>query len=262
MSNLPYIRRKKIIDILGQNKYADVSILSSMFNVSEMTIRRDLEKLEKEGEIIRVYGGAKLITKKSYEATIEERLNINKNEKSAMAKKAAELIEEGDVVAFDASTTTLEISKIIKTKKKLTVITNNISIAIELSDATGITVILLGGFVRRKSLSMVGASLRKYLESIYIDKAFISSKALSFNEGLTDATVEEGEAKRAMIERANKVYVVADRTKLGKVAFFQVCGKEKIDKVVTDCLEPLTKEQETCLNEFREYGTEVILADK
>ncbi|MEW5785716.1 MAG: DeoR/GlpR family DNA-binding transcription regulator [Bacillota bacterium] len=262
MGNLPYLRRKKIIDILGHNQYADVSNLSNLFNVSEMTIRRDLEKLEKEGEVIRIYGGAQLKTKKSYEGTIEERLNVNKSEKAALAKKAAGLIEDGDVISFDASTTALEISKLIKTKKKLTVITNNISIAIELSDATDITVILLGGFLRRISLSLVGAAQRKVLESMYIDKAFISSKALSLEQGLTDATVEEGEAKQAMIERSNKVFVVVDRTKLGKVAFFQVCGKETIDKIITDSLEPFTREQEKCVNGFRELGVEVIIAEK
>jgi DeoR family fructose operon transcriptional repressor len=260
MSNLPHLRRKKIIDILGQNNYAEVSYLSDFFNVSEMTIRRDLEKLKKEGEISRIHGGATLKTEKSYEATIEERININKKEKMAIAKKALELIEDGDVIAFDASTTALEISRLLK-DKKLTVITNNIGIAIELSDATQITVILLGGFLRGKSLSLVGASLKKSLESLYIDKVFISSKALSFREGLTDATIEEGEAKQAMIAKANKVYVIVDHTKINKVAFFKVCEKDKIDKVITDRLEPLTEEQEECLQDFRDQGIEVVLAD-
>lgn len=196
MSDMPFVRRKKIIEILGQNDYADVSYLSELFSVSEMTIRRDLEKLEKEDEVIRVYGGAKLKTKRVYEGPIKERLNVNKQEKMTIAKVAAEMIEDGDVIALDASTTALEVSKQIKNKSKLTVITNNISIAIELSNAPSITVILLGGFLRAKSLSLVGASLRKLLESLYIDKAFISSKALNFNEGLTDATIEE-RAKRS-----------------------------------------------------------------
>lgn len=261
MSDFPYIRRKKIIDILGQNDYADVTYLSHLFNVSEMTIRRDLEKLEKDGEIVRVYGGAKIKTKSAYEATIEERLNINNKEKMEIAKKAAELIEDGDVIAFDASTTALEVSKLIKDRQKLTVITNNINIAIELSNATNITVILLGGFLKGKSLSLIGASIRKSLEAMYIDKAFISSKALNFKEGLTDATIEEGEAKQAMIEKANKVYVLVDHTKIEKLSFFRVCGKEKIDKIITDRLEPLTQEQEKCLEDYREQGIEVIIAD-
>ncbi len=189
-------------------------------------------------------------------------MKSEQKEKMALATKAAELIEDGDVIAFDASTTALEVSKLIKEKKKLTVLTNNISISIELSDAPDITVILLGGVVRGKSLSLVGASIAKSLESIFIDKAFISSKALNHKEGLTDATIEEGEAKQAMIEKANQVYVIVDRTKLGKLAFFQVCSNEKIDRIITDQLEPFTEEQEKCLVDYRKQGIDVIVADK
>ncbi len=261
MSELPFMRRKKIIDVLEKTDYADVAYLSNLFNVSDMTIRRDLEKLEKNGEVIRVYGGAKLITKSVYEATIEERLNINKKEKMAIAKKAAELIEDGDVIAFDASSTALEVSKLIKDRNKLTVITNNINIAIELSDAPNIIVILLGGFLRAKSLSLIGASIKKQLESIYIDKAFISSKALNYTEGLTDATIDEGEAKQALIEKANNVFVLVDLTKIGKLAFFQVCGKDKIDKIITGKHDLLSEEQDEVLKNFRDQGIEVIVAD-
>lgn len=226
-----------------------------------MTIRRDLEKLERDGDIVRVYGGAKIKINSPYEATVEERLNTNKKEKMAIARKAAELIEDGDVIAFDASTTALEVSKLIKDRQRLTVITNNISIAIELSTATHITTMLLGGSLRGTSLSLVGATIRKCLEGIYIDKAFISSRALNFQEGLTDITIEEGEAKQALIEKANKVIVIADHTKLDKLSFFQVCGKERFNTIITDRFEPLTKEQDLTIEAFREYGIEVIVAD-
>ncbi|MCL6573300.1 MAG: DeoR/GlpR family DNA-binding transcription regulator [Bacillus sp. (in: Bacteria)] len=260
MSNSPLTRRMKIVTLLEETDYADVSNLSSLFQVSEMTIRRDLESLEKAGDVIRVHGGVKLKTKRVYEASIEKRLNTNKPEKMAIAKEAANLIEDGDVIAFDASTTAFEVSKLIKSKKKLTVVTNNISIAIELSDTEEITVILLGGFLRGKSLSLVGSSLHKYLQSIYIDKAFISSKALNFTEGLTDATIDEGEAKQALIDKSNQVFVLVDHTKLGKLAFFEVCGKNKIDKILTDQLDPLLPEQQECIDSYLEYGTEVVIA--
>lgn len=261
MPGSPIKRRKKIISILEGTDYVDVSYLSNLFQVSEMTIRRDLETLEKAGDLIRVHGGAKLKTKRVYEASIEKRLNTNKKEKMAIAREAAKLVEDGDVIAFDASTTALEVSKLIKDREKLTVVTNNISIAIELADAKNIAVILLGGFLRGKSLSLVGASLQTHLHSIYIDKAFISSKALNFSEGLTDATIDEGEAKQALIDKSNQLYVIADHTKLGKLAFFRVCGKEKIDKIITDQLVPLEPEQQNCVNSYREFGTEVIIAD-
>ncbi|RHW35769.1 DeoR/GlpR transcriptional regulator [Neobacillus notoginsengisoli] len=260
MSNVPENRRKKIVSILEESDYAEVSQLSTQFRVSEMTIRRDLEFLEKAGDVIRVYGGVKLKTKRVHEASIEKRLNTNKAEKMAIAREASKLIEDGDVIAFDASTTAYEVSKLIKTKKKLTVVTNNISIAIELSDAEDVTVILLGGFLRGKSLSLVGASLRKYLQSIFIDKAFISSKALNFTEGLTDATIDEGEAKQALIGKSSQVIVLVDHTKLGKLAFFEVCKKDKIDKIITDELETLLPDQEECIECYLSHGIPVIRA--
>lgn len=260
MSNSLINRRKRIIDILEKTDYADVSYLSKLFNVSEMTIRRDLEGLEKDNEVIRVYGGVKLKSKRLYEASIEERHNSERAEKMAIAREAAKFIEDGDVIAFDASTSALEVSKLIKDKEKLTVVTNNISIAIELSDSPHIAVILLGGFLRGKSLSLVGASLQKFLQSIYIDKAFFSAKALNFVEGLTDATIDEGEAKQAMIAKSTELNVIADRTKLGTVAFFEICDKDRIKRIITDELEPFTPDQQECIDSYRSYGTEVIIA--
>ncbi|MEH7049856.1 DeoR/GlpR family DNA-binding transcription regulator [Bacillus pseudomycoides] len=256
MSNSPVERRNKIIEILEQREHVEVSYLSDAFQVSLMTIRRDLEKLEKDGKVIRMYGGVKLKTKRVYEYSMEERLNSNKREKLAIAREAARLIEDGDVVAFDASTTALEVSKLIKDRKDVTVVTNNLSIAIELADAPEVVVILRG-----KSLSVMGASLKQYLEAIYIDKAFISSKALSFHEGLTDTAIDEGEAKQAMLSKSSEVIVLADHTKLGKVAFYKVCDKQGITKIITDELIPLTPLQQECINSYKEYGTPIILAN-
>lgn len=258
-TQIPAHRRQKIIEILEKKDYAEISYLSQLFSVSEMTIRRDLEKLESDGQVIRVYGGAKLKEKRGYEASIEERLSIQNEEKKLIAMEAAKYIEDGDVVAFDASTSALEVSKAIKLTKKITVVTNNIPIAMELSDAPHIAVILLGGFLRGKSLSLIGGSLQKYLESIYIDKAFISSKAISFKEGLTDATIDEGEAKQAMINKSNHVIVLADHSKLGKLAFYKVCPAERIDRIITDQLKPWTEEQKHCIAEFKESGTDVVV---
>ncbi|EEM18810.1 MULTISPECIES: DeoR/GlpR family DNA-binding transcription regulator [Bacillus] len=261
MSNSPVERRNKIIEILEQREHVEVSYLSDAFQVSLMTIRRDLEKLEKDGKVIRMYGGVKLKTKRVYEYSMEERLNSNKREKLAIAREAARLIEDGDVVAFDASTTALEVSKLIKDRKDVTVVTNNLSIAIELADVPEIVVIVLGGFLRGKSLSVMGASLKQYLETIYIDKAFISSKALSFHEGLTDTAIDEGEAKQAMLSKSSEVIVLADHTKLGNVAFYKVCDKQGITKIITDELIPLTPLQQECINSYKEYGTPIILAN-
>jgi DeoR family fructose operon transcriptional repressor len=224
MVNIPYVRRQEVIKILSENKVEDITSLSKILGVSEMTIRRDLDKLEKGGDVIRIYGGAKIRTKNVYEPSIGERLMQNIREKKAIGMKAAEFIEDGDVVAFDASTTALEVANNIKNHKELTVITNNIALAIELSENKDITIILLGGIVRKSSLSLVGSWLPKMLKHINIDKFFISSSALSFKEGLTDATIEEVEAKKAIIDRS------------------------------------ATKEQKQCLKKFEEKNVGVIIA--
>lgn len=259
MPEIPYARQQEIVRIIKENNLADIPYLSKLLNVSEMTIRRDLEKLEKDGHVMRVYGGAKLRSKSIYEAPLEERLVRNIECKRIIAKKAAEFIDDGDVIALDASTTALEISKQIKDRQKLTVITNNISIAYELAGQNDITIMLLGGTVRKNSLSLVGSSIVEMLKTIYIDKGFISSKAMSFDEGLTDATIDEGEAKKAMIGRCKNVFITVDHTKINEVSFIHVCNFVKMYKIITDGLGELTQLQENCLQSFREKGIEVII---
>lgn len=260
MTLSPDRRRKKIIGFLEQHEHADFAQLSKLFNVSEMTIRRDIEQLEKAGEVVRVYGGVRLKPGRIYEASIQERLNLNINEKTQIAQKAAELVCDGDVIALDGSTTALELSKQIKDRKNLTVITNNMSIALELSSSPGIQTVLLGGFLRGSSLTLVGALIESSLSSFFIDKAFISSRALNYSAGLTDITVEEGEVKQAMVKKSNKVYVLVDHTKIAKLAFFHVIEKDQIDKIITDQLVQFTEDQKQCLEDFRASGVDVIIA--
>lgn len=260
MALTPEQRRVKIIEILKRHDFVDYTYLKDMFNVSEMTIRRDIEQLVKTGEAVRVYGGAKLQIERGYEASIQERLNTNHLEKQSLAEEAAKQINDGDVIALDGSTTALEVSKLIKDRKDLTVITNNISIAIELATSPDITTVLLGGFVRGSSLSLVGAMVEQTLASFYIDKAFISSKALNDKEGLTDITMEEGQAKQAMIDKANHVYVLVDHTKLGNLSFFQVLNIDEIDTVITDQVKPLTTEQTAIIHNLQANGIQVLIA--
>lgn len=260
MAKIPYVRQQEIVKILSENKVENITSLSKIIGVSEMTIRRDLGKLEKGGDIIRVYGGAKIRTKNLYDPSIGERLMQNIKEKKTIGMKAAEFIEDGDVVAFDASTTALEIVNNIKNRKELTVITNNIALSIELSESKDIAIMLLGGMVRKSSLSLVGSWLPKMLKHINIDKFFVSSSALSFKEGLTDATIEEVEAKKAIIDRSAEIFVIADHTKINKVSTFNVCNYKIIDKIITDGLAEFTKEQKKCLKKFEEKNVDVIIA--
>lgn len=262
MNYLPQDRRDEIINILKSKEYAEIPYLSQKFNVSEMTIRRDIEKLENLGKVIRVYGGVRLkeIREREYEGSVDERKHINSEEKKAIAREAAKFIEDGDVIAFDASTTALEVSLQIKFKKKVTVVTNNITIAVELAEDPEITIILLGGFLRRTSLSLTGSLITKYLDSIYIDKAFISSKAINFNDGMTDSLMDEGEAKQALLLRSNQLYALCDNSKIDTLAFFKVCPANRISTLITDSFEQMTEEQKECIESFKQIGVNVVIA--
>ncbi|GAA0355398.1 DeoR/GlpR family DNA-binding transcription regulator [Alkalibacterium iburiense] len=262
MIYLPQNRRDEIINVLKSKEYAEVSYLSHKFKVSEMTIRRDVEKLVNSGLVVKVYGGVRLkhnnITE--YDTPVKDRKNINHTAKRLIALNAVDFIDDGDVIAFDASTTALEISNQMKFKKKVTVVTNNINIAIELADDPDIPIILLGGFMRKKSLSLTGSLISKSISSIYIDKAFISSKSINFNDGLTDVLMDEGEAKQAIINKSDKVFALCDHTKINTRSFFKICSHNKIDTLITDSLGSFDEEQKSCLDLYRENGTNVIIA--
>lgn len=260
---LPEERREQIIEILKTKDYAEIPYLSETFKVSEMTIRRDIDKLEKEDRVIKVYGGVRLkvLSEREWESPIEIRKSTNSLAKKMISKEALNLINDGDVIAFDASTTALELSRLLKYKRKVTVVTNNLNIAIELAEDPEIPVILLGGFVRRTSLSVIGSGMTKYLESINIDKAFISCKSFNFADGVTDFLMDEGEAKQAIIKRSNEIFLLADTSKINTIAFFKICDAEQIDYLITDNSVKHTVEQEECLRQYQESGVRIIVAE-
>lgn len=262
MIYLPQSRRDEIINVLKSKEYAEVSYLSNKFKVSDMTIRRDIEKLVNSGLAVKVYGGVRLknINTTEYDRPVHDRKNKNYTAKRLIALSALNFIEDGDVIAFDASTTALEISNQMKFKKKVTVVTNNINIAIELADDPDISIILLGGFMRKKSLSLTGSIISKSLSSIYIDKAFISSRSINFNDGLTDVLMDEGEAKQAIINNSDKIFALCDHTKINTRSFFKICSHNKIDTLITDSLGSYDEGQKNCLDSYRENGTNVIIA--
>jgi|SRR5699024_4917207 len=259
----PKNRQNEIIHMLQSKEYAEIPYLATYFNVSEMTIRRDIDQLEKDNKVTKVYGGVRLKESKNKvsEGSLEFRKSSNRDAKMAIAKAAATLIDDNDVVAFDASTTALELSREIKFKKKITVITNNVNIAVELSDDTEITVILLGGFLRKSSLSVTGTMMSHYLDTIFIDKAFISCRSFNFQDGMTDNIVDEGESKQALISRSSKLYAIVDHSKINTRAFFKICSVDEIDTLITDNYSAFDEEQLTCLNDLRSKNVNIMLAD-
>ncbi|MFJ8102173.1 DeoR/GlpR family DNA-binding transcription regulator [Lysinibacillus sp. NPDC096212] len=249
MTNSLKRRQDEINKLVNQKNYVEISDLSERFQVSEMTIRRDLEKMESEGLLIRVLGGAKPIQKSFVEDNLNLRASENLEAKQLMAQEAVTIIQDGDVVGIDASTSAAEVGKLIKGIKNITVVTNNISVALDLISSE-VTTILLGGYVRPNSISTMGTSLKKYMESINIDKLFISARGLTLQEGLTDSTIDEGEAKQAMIHKSNEVIALIDQSKVGVKKLFQVMPADAISTIIVDEIKPFNDEQQEVVNEF------------
>jgi len=247
-------RRLKIIDLLQEKGNVIVSELSSLLSVTEETIRRDLEGLEKEGLLKRTYGGAIPSNRISLELSFKAREIEHKEEKKAIGKVAAALIETGDALMFDASTTALEVAKKIKVKKRLTVITSSLAVVLELIDKPEITVISTGGVFHSRSLSYIGPLAEKGVRNYYVDKMFLGAKGISI-AGLTDSYEAEAQLKKAMIESAKEPIFVIDSSKFNKIALVNIVPLKAISKVITD--KGIPSEYKKLLSE---RGIEMIIA--
>ncbi|WP_031368100.1 DeoR/GlpR family DNA-binding transcription regulator [Clostridium botulinum] len=258
----PEIRREKILTEIEKNKTVDIMELSEKLQVSEMTIRRDLKRLESSGKLLRTYGGATRISEGECKKVVDDylsRILKNKDEKAIIGKYAGELVENDDVIMIDASTTALAICKYIR-DKKVTVVTNSISVVTALASFDNITVVVACGILRHSSLSLVGSYVEESFKKFNIKKSFISAKALSFEAGLTDINAFEVETKKAAMSVSKEVIVLLDHSKLNNISLLKVCETKEISKIIIDGLKEFTVEEEELLNKFKSNGIEVIIA--
>lgn len=226
-------RKQKIIDLLHQDKRVLVSELSRMFEVTEETIRRDLEKLEKEGIVNRTYGGAMLVLHTNEDLPYTTRNTLNVEVKRQIALKAMDLIHDGDTLMVDPSSTCFEFLKTLPPKNNVTVITNSVSVLQEFAGA-GLQVISTGGTLRGRSLSLVGPTAEQTVQKYNADTAIISCKGMSLAKGVSDSNEPECELKKHMLRHAGKVILLADHTKFDKTAFVKLADWEQIDYLITD----------------------------
>lgn len=227
-------RWNKIMELLCENGIVKVSDLVQIFDVSVETIRRDLEHLEHKGLLNRVYGGAVPSRPRAIEPSYATREVKNFREKKAIGEKAVDLVKDNDVIAIDIGTTTLEFAKALVGKKKVTVITNSIKIAMVLSEDADIRVIMLGGWVRGGELSVSGSMTDNSMRSFMTDKYFLGVGGLSLKQGITDYHLEESNHRRIVIDNTQKVIALADYSKVGAVAMNKVCRLKEIDTLITD----------------------------
>ena len=252
---LAHQRRQKIFDLLKEDGSAKVIRLAKIFKVTEVTIRQDLEKLEQEGLIVKEHGGAYLKNMKDNVRSFVLLNTDNMDKKTAIGRKAASLIENGDTIILDSGSTTTEIAKQILGKKGLTVITNALNIALLLGADPGIEVMVTGGEFKPPTLSLTGQKAADFLENIHVDKLFLATAGISLRSGLTYPSISDITVKKTMIEAADVTYLVADSTKIGKNSLASLGALSLIDYLITDPgIDPKH------LDLFRENDVEVILA--
>lgn len=227
-------RRDSIIQIIQKNGKVRVDKLSDKFDVSSVTIRNDLDFLEKKGIVHRTHGGA-LLRKNVYEdPSLEEKQQLYRKEKQRIGEKAVELIKDGDSILLDSGTTAMEIAQRLNGKKNLTVMTNAINLALKFGNMESMSVMLTGGLLRKESFSLVGPEAEATISNYYFDKLFLGVDGLDIKFGLTTPNPMEAQLNRIMVERAQQVIAITDSSKFGRHSFSYICDVDVISTLITD----------------------------
>ncbi len=238
---LARLRRARILEELRAKGGTRLAELSEALSVSEMTVRRDLDALQKEGLIERVHGGAVLAQLGSDEPGFEEKSLRQRDEKAAIAERAVEMVKPGLAVALSAGTTTWALARRLSAFDGLTVVTNSMNVWGEFQRTAGqrtggqrATVILTGGEFRTPSYALVGPTADAAIRSLYFDLLFLGVHGLDPVAGLTTPNIPEAETNRAFISRCRRLVVVADHSKWRTTALCTMAGLSDVDTVVTD----------------------------
>jgi DeoR family transcriptional regulator of aga operon/DeoR family fructose operon transcriptional repressor len=241
------LRHTAIIDLLKQQGKAKVEELAGRLNVSEVTIRKDLTRLEEQGLLERIHGSAVISQRSRFNIAFLERLRLQAPAKTFIARAAASYIQEGDSIILDAGTTTLSLAQVITERRfhSLLVITTSVPAALELSKGN-YDILLIGGQVRNHSLALIGPMTVRNLESFHVDRTFLGTSGISLTHGYStpnalDAQVKEAmiraaaaQVKEAMIRAAAETYVVADSSKFGHDCLVSFAGVAAIHLLITD----------------------------
>ena len=227
-------RKQKILEILNKEGKVRVNELSSLFEISDVTIRMDLADLEAKGLLSRVHGGAVSSYKTYYNMDMQQRLGANQPEKQAIAQRIVDMIDENDTIMLNAGTTTLTLFRMIPAKLNLCIVTNSVAIALEAGSNPNFNVILLGGFINSKHQFTYGDDAITQLEKYHADKLILSVDGISRDNGLTTYYSQEVELARMMLSRAATKIIAADSTKLGRTAFAKIADIDTADYIITN----------------------------
>ncbi|RHW32839.1 DeoR/GlpR transcriptional regulator [Neobacillus notoginsengisoli] len=250
-------RINEILKLLHQNGKVEVNNLVRLFNVTEMTIRRDLNDLFKQNLAVRSYGGAtlppdRILTEKPFEL----RINKNQREKDAIAELAIPLIEDGMKVFLDSSTTCYSLARKITNDRNFIIITDTISTAMELNTRNNIQVVCLGGELRKNTHSCVGMFAEQMVNSMHFDISFISVPNITVNGTLSSSSIMEASLKRTVIENSSLKVLLVDSSKVGGSDFIKIGDISIVDIVITDSNMSLD-----FINHCKNKGIEVKIAE-
>jgi DeoR/GlpR family transcriptional regulator of sugar metabolism len=258
--SIPAQRRNEILSHLEKNQFVRSSTLSEILLVSEATIRRDLEILENQGVVERTHGGAMLSHHMQSEPAFLASKETFSYEKECIGAAAANFVESGDTIFINFGTTNTQVARQLKSHSELeevTIITNNISVLLELQDSPSFNIVCLGGRYRFHSNSLVGAFTMKTLEGVYASKAFIGVDGISPKYGCTTPVETDAEISQKMIENTSgRIFVVADNSKWGVVSNFKVAALNRISTWITD--DKLSQDARTILEAI---PVEVVIAE-
>jgi DeoR family fructose operon transcriptional repressor len=244
-------RQKKVIEQLTQHGEVKVPELKELFAVTEMTVRRDLEKLENMGLVKRTFGGAIMASK---DIALRDRSTVMSDEKIRIGRRAAMLIQPGDSVFMDGGTTTLQIARNLPAGVPITVVTNAINIAADLSEKK-IPTIVVGGILVEETGTMVGPIAMETISRMAFDKIFLGATGMNAIHGFSNSNMYEAEIKRLAIQKSRESYIVFDHTKFGEQLLISFAELEQVHTIITDLMPT-----EELLQALQAAGTGIILA--
>lgn len=248
-------RQQQILEVARAHGRVEVKDLAEQLEVTPETVRRDLSVLERHGLVRRVHGGAIPVERLGFEPGIADREHVLAGEKERIAKRALDELPDGGSVLLDAGTTTVRLAELLPQDRELTVLTHALPVAMVLATRPGITLHLIGGAVRGRTLAAVGPWALRVLADIHADVAFVGTNGITVDHGLTTPDLAEAAVKQAVIAASQRVVVLADHTKLGRVDLARVAPLAAVDTLVTD-----SGVDATVAAEVEEAGVRVVLS--
>ena len=248
-------RQQLIVEQLATRGEVSVAEVSARANVSPMTVRRDLDELDRLGVVKRVRGGAVSVLSRGYEPPFAVRAKLNVEAKEQIAAEAAAMVHRGETLVLDAGTTTLALARRLRGVHPLTVATPSLRIASVLADERDMRIIIIGGVVRAGEHSVVGSHAQEHLAQLRFDKCFLTISGVEARSGCTEWNLDDAATKAAALASSREGIVLADAGKLGKVAFARVAPLERIDRLITDAA---ASDEQVAL--LRSAGLTVVVA--